>query len=169
MLAEGEDKMKQNRIIKWFQSVFHRIWNDVKQIKWVILGIAIYWIATRVLFRNFCPMVLISGLPCAGCGMTRAMLRVLSLDFKEAWILNPAIYFWVLWGIWAIVWRYFLGRKIAYKNMTLGIVLAITMVVYVYRMLVEFPADPPMSYRYDNLFANVFPWYKNLLKCIWPL
>ena len=37
-------------------------------------------------FRHFL------GIPCPGCGMTRAMYSLVSLDFQAAWQYNPLIF-----------------------------------------------------------------------------
>lgn len=151
------------------KKIWGRIWEDLKDIRWVILSLCLYWLAARIWFHNFCPMVILTGLPCPGCGMTRAALKLATFQFAAAWNYNPAIYLWALWGIHAVRYRYIKGERIAHKNLTLGVVLVVTLVVYCYRMAVVFPAEVPMAYRYDNFLANLFPGYKILLKKIWPL
>lgn len=41
-----------------------------------------------------CPFRFFTGIPCAGCGMTRAYLSLLSLDFKRAFDYHPL--FWTI-------------------------------------------------------------------------
>ncbi len=41
-----------------------------------------------------CPILLLTGVSCAGCGMTRALLAMLRLDFKEAFYCHPL--FWLV-------------------------------------------------------------------------
>lgn len=36
-----------------------------------------------------CPFRFLTGIPCAGCGMTRAYWSLLSLDFKQAFYYHP--------------------------------------------------------------------------------
>ncbi len=154
---------------KWWSEFLGRVVKDVREMKWVILGIVGYWVFTRVFFRAFCPMLLISGLPCAGCGMTRATLQLLMLHVEEAWRWNPAVFAWVIWGIYAVGNRYLIGRKIPYQNATLGVTLFLTLAVYVIRMTTCFPSEMPLMYREENLMASLFPWYKNVLKILWPI
>ncbi len=40
-----------------------------------------------------CPIKFITGISCMGCGMTRAWLSVLCLDFKSAFYYHPG--FWI--------------------------------------------------------------------------
>jgi hypothetical protein len=50
-----------------------------------------------------CPFLNVTGLPCPGCGMTRASLALLRGDWAEVWHLNPFgpvfAVFWVVVGI----------------------------------------------------------------------
>ena len=48
---------------------------------WMALDLQCFWLATF-------------GVPCPGCGMTRATLAALRLDFAEAFRLHPM--FWVM-------------------------------------------------------------------------
>ena len=38
----------------------------------------------------FCPLRRFTGIPCAGCGMTRAMCALARGDFGRAWAFHPA-------------------------------------------------------------------------------
>lgn len=39
-----------------------------------------------------CPILAYTGIPCPGCGMTRAARALLRLDFAAAWAQNPMIF-----------------------------------------------------------------------------
>jgi len=57
-----------------------------------------------------CPFLFFLGIPCPGCGMTRALLSLLRLDFAAAFHyhpLFPLVIFWFLYGI-----RLYFYRKI---------------------------------------------------------
>ena len=43
------------------------LWSDVKEIKWVIMGIIAYFVVLRTFFHGGCPWVLITGMPCPEC------------------------------------------------------------------------------------------------------
>ena len=40
-----------------------------------------------------CPILYFTGIPCPGCGMTRACIELLHLHFIEAFYFHPLIYF----------------------------------------------------------------------------
>lgn len=48
--------------------------------------------AVFILFFYKCPFRYIWGVPCPGCGMTRALYALLRLRFIEAWNYHPLVY-----------------------------------------------------------------------------
>lgn len=66
--------------------------------KWLLihisafLGTAIYMAVVLTLDLG-CPIRNLIGFPCPGCGITRATLCLLRLDFAGAWRMNPAVFF----------------------------------------------------------------------------
>ena len=57
---------------------------DIKSAKWVIIFVIAYFAFLRNMIFSMCPMVMITGYPCPSCGMTRAGIRLLHLDFAGA-------------------------------------------------------------------------------------
>ena len=50
-----------------------------------------------------CPLLKVTGLPCPGCGMTRACLAMLQGNWAEVWHLNPfGPVFAVFWAVVAV-------------------------------------------------------------------
>ena len=45
----------------------------------------------------FCLVRTVTGLPCPGCGITRALIAIARGNFREAWRLNPAAFMVVLY------------------------------------------------------------------------
>lgn len=146
-----------------------RIKKDASEYKYPILLFLLYYISVKAVFHAYCPMVLITGLPCPGCGMTRAILLLLSGEWQRSWNLQPFAILWVLFGIWIVVWRYILGKRIKWFNPILIVLLVSLIAFYIYRMVTAFPSYPPMTYRYDNLFSNMFYFYHDLLRMIWKV
>lgn len=133
-----------------------RFIKDIKSAKWVIIGIITYFVFLRKMIMGVCPLVKITGYPCPSCGLTRAGIRLLQMDFAGAWQMHPFIYvavFLVLLFVWN---RYILGRSDMKGLKKLLIISLFAMLgFYVYRMYRYFPGDPPMSYYSDNLFHQM--------------
>ena len=104
-------------------------------------------------FITICPAVLITGLPCPGCGMTRAFIRLLHLDFAGAWQMHPFVYLFMIFILWFGIRRYILGISDTKKAWKILAMLGILMILfYIWQMLRYFPGNPPMSYYYENKY-----------------
>lgn len=100
-------------------------------------------------------MVLISGLPCPGCGMTRAFFLVLQLRFAEAYQMHPLVYGWIALGIVFCVRRYGMGKEVNSLKKYAIALLAAMVVLYIYRMIRFFPDQEPMTYFQGNLLQRI--------------
>lgn len=65
------------------QTILGRVWRDIKNFRAAILALILYNAVVRSVFRAFCPQLILTGFPCAGCGMTRAVLYILTGRFAR--------------------------------------------------------------------------------------
>lgn len=79
-----------------------------------------------------CPIKYITGISCAGCGMTRAWLCVLHFDFSGAYYFHP-----LYWTIPFLIILYLIRNKIIRKavHFFVGSFAVIFIIVYVIRMM----------------------------------
>ncbi|MCI9619699.1 MAG: DUF2752 domain-containing protein [Dorea sp.] len=128
------------------------LWKDIKDIKWAIIIIIAYFALGRYFLYSLCPMVMVTGLPCPGCGLTRAGFALLRLDLAGAYRIHPFIY--PIAGYIAVFgWnRYIMGRRMG-KKLKAGLTVLMVLVIlfYGWRMWMYFPGEPPMSYYERNL------------------
>ncbi|WP_455619668.1 DUF2752 domain-containing protein [Eisenbergiella sp.] len=146
------------------KAVLMRIGKDVKQYKWAAAAFLVYYIVVKRVFHAFCPLLILTGLPCPGCGTTRALLYIFQGQFGRAWRLNPCAFLWVLFGIYLFSRRYVQGKEAKWAMKFLAATAALMILVYVYRMVAEFPGHPPMTFRRDNILNRIFPFYNDLLR-----
>ncbi len=85
-----------------------------------------------------CPIHYMTGINCPGCGMSRALLRVLHFDIKGAFLFHPL---WWLLPVLAVVWILRESGRISRKvyDRFLWIFCILFLVVYFFRLLD--PAD----------------------------
>ena len=105
----------------------------------------------------------ITGIPCPGCGMTRAQLAALRLDFRAAFWYHPLWFLPLplLAGQFLFPNGLFRNKK---WNTGLSIVLLILVVgVYGIRMFLYFPDTPPMEYQPNNLLRWIFSLIQGIL------
>lgn len=89
---------------------------DIRQIYLALLLILIYGTVTQYFFHTVCPWLILTGMSCPACGLTRAGILLLSGRFVNAWRMNPSIY------IWAPFLSYlFLGRYLFQKKLTMAL------------------------------------------------
>lgn len=144
-------------------NILRRIFKDIEQCKYAIVIFAIYNVVVRTLFHAFCPFLIFFGIPCAGCGLTRACICILRLQFERSMNLNPAAPLWMALIIYFILFRYVLGKKVKGIEPLIGVVSVITLLIYIYRMLTEFPGYPPMVINGNNIMSKIFPLYNERL------
>ncbi len=141
------------------------IWAGKIPILLISLGIYL----SKQLFGAMCPMVIATGLPCPGCGMTRAAISILSFRPGMAFSFNPSIFIWIVYVLYLIYYRYIKRTKIKrFVPVTMALFIA-TIGIYIYRMIFVFPGEAPMSYMYSNMLSRLFPGYKNFLNNFWKI
>lgn len=138
-------------IIKDYFSILIKF---IKKYIWPILIFSMFLIITYLLKITNCPVKLITGMPCPGCGMTRAGFAVLRLDFVEALKYNPLIFIFPI-IVWIIVFNERpIISKIYKNNIFWTIILIMVVSVYVLRLIFVYP-DVPMDYYENNLIKFI--------------
>lgn len=79
-----------------------------------------------------CPIKYVTGISCAGCGMTRAWISLLKGDINSAFYYHPLFAMPLIWAI-IFLFRKKLSKKI-FRTL-LWITITVFLVVYIYRML----------------------------------
>ena len=94
--------------------ILKRIGRDIRQYKWAGAAFLIYYIVVKAVFHAFCPLLILTGLPCPGCGTTRALIYIFRGQFGRAWQLNPSAFLMVLFGVYFVYMRYVKGKEVKY-------------------------------------------------------
>ncbi len=147
-------------------AIWRRIWQDARDY-WPGLFVAagLYFLF-HFLFGAFCPSVLLTGFPCPGCGMTRAMIYFVKGQFLRSFALNPSAGLWLVWFICFFYERYVRGRRPHWIFWAAALMMVLMIIVYIYRMSALFPNKPPYVYRKDNFLAKWLPGYEQVVKRI---
>lgn len=115
--------------------VWIRIRKDLSSYGMALLLLAVHLGAAVLSGRTLCPVARIFGIPCPGCGMTRALGCLLTGNFTGAWQWNPAVYPLAVWTVWFLAERYLLGRCSGGVRTALILVLGFMTVCYILRMI----------------------------------
>ena len=146
----------RSKIKDFLCQIFYRIKKDIGNTRWAIIVIIAYFAFLKTVTGSACPVVAMIGYPCPACGLTRAFVCLLHLDFSGALKIHAFIYA-VLLYLLVFLWnRYVRGRRAGKRLLVLGVMLIVCMILYyIWRMIHYFPGEPPMSYYYRNLWYMV--------------
>lgn len=147
--------MKREGLTRRVRETGRRIGQDVCGYWKAAAGIAAYLTASNLMFGTVCPMVFFTGLPCPGCGMTRAFLLVLQLRFAEAWEMHPLVYGWIALAAVFCVRRYGMGKSTKGLVRYAALLLIAMAAVYVWRMKTWFPVREPMTYTPGSVLERI--------------
>lgn len=151
----GNDRMTMER-----SGQMKERWELIKSdLKKIIIPVGIfmsYLLVGRHFLYTLCPTVLITGFPCPGCGMTRALFAFLRGNFVAAWRVHPFIYVLMVYGTCFVVRRYILRKECKNDGRYLIWILCLMFVFYIYRMIRYFPGNTPMSYYYGSWFYRIW-------------
>lgn len=97
-----------------------------------------------------CPIKFITGVSCAGCGMTRAWLHVLCLDLNAAFYFHP-----LFWTIPVVVVLFFLRKRFPqFFRVIACAIAALFIVVYFVRMFNR-SCDIVVFEPYNSVFNSI--------------
>lgn len=151
---------------QYIREAAERLMRDVKDYAPAVAAVFAYIIVVNLIFHAFCPLVIVTGFPCPGCGLTRAAGFFLLGKWKTAWEMNPVIFPIAAAAAYLAVNRYLCGRKARGMKGILIALAVLLCVVYCLRMYLYFPEKTPCVYSEDNMLEKILPVYRQILhKC----
>ena len=104
----------------------------------------------RYFFETGCPIRFITGIPCLGCGMTRALTAILRFDFYQAFQYHPLIFLMPIF-----IFRYaYLKLKCKSINRLIYIMSALFIITYIVRVATKNPVVD-ISFK-DSLIYKLY-------------
>lgn len=145
---------------EYIKTVCVRIAEDIKQYGIAGVILLLYTVMVNLIFHAFCPSVIFCGLPCPGCGITRAAVCAMTGRWRQAWQLNPVVFPIVLTALYFAWNRYLLGRRAKWLKWCLALDAALLIITYLVRMYLYFPNREPYVYVEDNVLARLWSFWK---------
>lgn len=140
---------------------------DVKQYGAAVAAVVLYMLVTRLVFHAFCPLVIFCGVPCPGCGVTRAAGLFLTGRWAAAWQMNPMIFPIAAAAVYFGWNRYIIGRRAAGIKAIVVSLLILMIAVYGVRMYLYYPNRVPCIYTEDNMLAHIWETYRKTVGRQW--
>ncbi|MDE7263029.1 MAG: DUF2752 domain-containing protein [Anaeroplasmataceae bacterium] len=138
---------------------FQNLFSFVTKFNIPICLFGLYVCITHAMGFQNCLLKLVIGYPCPGCGMTRATLSFLQLDFVKAFTYNPFVFLLPLLGI-GLFFSHTRVIQWLFKCKWLWIgILLLVVVVYILRFVYVYP-NVPMDYYEHNLVALFLSLFK---------
>ncbi len=128
---------------------------DLRQNLPGILAVIAYILLFQFLFDTICPMQIFLGLPCPGCGLTRAGFLLLGGHPIEAFRMHPFLYGWIAAAADFCISRYLLDRKAKELPYFLAFLLLGMIAFYIWRMKMYFPDTEPMQPLTEGLIGRI--------------
>lgn len=120
----------------------------------MIIIIGIYILLSIIFHFTSCISKLLIGIPCPGCGITRAFLCLIKFDFKGVVYYNPLIFI-VPIICWIIIFKERPIINKIYKSRLFWIlIMSLILIVYIIRFIYIFP-NSPMEYYENNLLEYI--------------
>ncbi len=152
--------IESGEIVKMtFHTLLDELKRNMKVYVWFVLFAALYLAFFAIVFPGE-PNCLIKrtfGIPCPGCGMSRAAWSLLTFRFQDALFYHPLI---VLMPFLAIIllFRNLPRIQPIYRSKWFwGSVVALFFIVYAIRMYLYFPDTAPMDYYNQSLLERLLP------------
>ena len=139
-----------------------RILIDLRKYGIAAAAVLLLYFLMHAVFNAFCPLVVLTGFPCPGCGLTRSVLFFVTGQWNRSFSVHPlggAVVVFVLYCAW---FRYVRGKKVPGFAGILAVLTAAAVVLYAVRMHLYFPVRPPYTYNHGNLLEKLVPRYIGL-------
>ena len=148
---------------EYVKTVCGRIAADIKEYGIALVAVFIYAAITNLVFHAFCPLIIFCGLPCPGCGISRATAYFLTGRWQQAWQMNPMV-FPIAAGVGYFGWnRYLLGRKVKGIKVVIMALAALLVVAYAVRMYLYYPNRVPYVYTENNVLALLYLYWRQMM------
>lgn len=109
----------------------------------------------NVLYGTVCYSVLLFGVPCPFCGITRATKLLLRGQLRDSFHMHPLLILVIIGVILYSIINIILNKSMVFIKFYVIICIIIFFTFYLYRMKIYYPHQEPMVYREDNLFSYI--------------
>lgn len=139
-----------------------RVLDDLKRYWIALVVVVVFYLFMHMVFNAFCPSVVITGLPCPGCGLTRSVLFCVTGQWERSFSIHPLGWTIVVFALYCGFFRYIRGKKVpGLKWILMGLVI-VAVVIFIVRMKLYFPDKPPYTYNGGNLLEKILPGYREI-------
>lgn len=135
-----------------------RLSSQIRRNRVLWLSLAAFLLLAWLLTHTTCVFRSTIGIPCPGCGLSRAFILLLRGQWQQALHFHPL--FWLVPPV-TVIWAglsIFMPKKLAspWLNRLLIVIGLLFIAVYVYRMIIFFPDTEPMVYNSASVLGRLW-------------
>ena len=142
-------------IVSFYVKLFKKHWIVITLYLLVIMGF-------NYIYGSVCFSTIMLGIPCPGCGITRATKLMLTWHFKESFQMHPLLPLVIIGVVSYPIIRKTLKNYILFVKIYVAICIVIFIGFYIYRMKMYYPNIQPMVYYKDNYLYKMMVFLQNL-------
>lgn len=127
---------------------------SLKSALFAISCILVYSFLTASVFGYICPSMIIVGIPCPACGLTRAGLMFFTGHFNESFDMHPLFIFVLILMVLYIKCLLLKKSTIRLRQAAI-ILLIISFPLFFARMILFFPKQEPLVINKNAIFIHL--------------
>lgn len=121
----------------------------------VAVILTLYWVFIGKI--QLCVLRLFTGIPCPGCGLTRAAVAMMQGEVTESLKMHPLLLPILLILLLAVIDKIFKKRILSHCKWLYISVFVVLLALYAVRMFLYFPGGPaPMEYDRASLAGKIY-------------
>ncbi len=147
-----------SRLKHAFKQVLSLLIVQIRQNRVLWLVLPAFLLSAWLLTQTTCVFRSTIGIPCPGCGLSRAFVYLLQGQWRQALLYHPL--FWLVPPVF-LTWAglsLFMPEKMnsGWFNRVLIVIGMLFIAVYIYRMIVFFPDTDPMVYNAASVLGRIW-------------
>ena len=152
--------MGKNRLSKSLMTV--KLNSIGTRVSVTVAFVLCFYVLLSFFTKSLCLSRSLFGLPCPGCGLTRAWISAFSLRWSDAFLYHP------LFFLVPILIAIYLSERFYFKQVSIKSIkyfylslLFLFLAVYVMRMFLLFPHSAPMQINFNSFLMRIIQAFTN--------
>lgn len=133
----------------------------MRKYKNTAVGVAAVLCLVILYWRLGCPIRLLTGVSCPGCGMSRAVYHLTRLDVSAAAACHPLVFSLPVFAV--LFWAFRRNRKGFYA--VLGVFCVCLLAVYIWRMAYSVAPEIVYFHPEDGVIYKVIRFLRSVFLC----
>jgi hypothetical protein len=143
-------------MLRLLKPVYKTIAQNPKKTIVTIVALGLYVLLAYTITGGLCVIRATVGIPCPACGITRAAVVLLRLDFAESLRMHPLLWLVPVGGIFTI-YKYIRrgSDSVRWFSAVMWANIVAFFLLYAVRMVLYFPHTEPMTLNADSLLMRL--------------